>query len=64
MSRGSEGRPSKNDVESHETFRRVHVSLPKAVCEKLDTFCDKTERARSWVIQKAVEEYLQKNSEI
>lgn len=63
MSRGSEGRPSKKDVESHETFRRVNVSLPKDVCEKLDTFCDKTERARSWVIKKAVEDYL-KNNEI
>lgn len=61
MPRGSEGRPSNKEKESHETFRRINISLPIEICIQLDAYCEQTERARSWVIKKAVEEYLKNN---
>lgn len=61
MPRGSEGRPTKSESENRETFRRINISLPIEICVQLDEFCEQNERARSWVIKKAVEEYLQKN---
>ena len=38
----------------------VHVSatLSRNLLDKVNKFCDREERSKSWVISKAVEEYL------
>jgi RHH-type rel operon transcriptional repressor/antitoxin RelB len=37
----------------------ISVRLPEAIAEQLDTIARETERSRSYIVQKALESYLQ-----
>jgi len=37
----------------------ISVRLPEAIAEQLDTIARETERPRSYIVQKALESYLQ-----
>lgn len=39
---------------------RFGVSLPPEVAKKLDAYCERKERPRSWVIEKLITSYLEK----
>ena len=53
--RGVEGNPAEEGL-----YLRTNVSFPPSLLKRLDTYCNQEERARSWVIQKAVDEWLKK----
>ena len=41
-------------------FKRVDITLPPSLFERLEKFLKDEERPRSWVIQKALDEWLKK----
>ena len=51
--RGIEGDPSEEGL-----YVRVNVTLPPSILKRLDKFMKAEDRPRSWVIQKAVDEWL------
>lgn len=53
--RGAEGNPAEEGL-----YLRTNVSFPPSLLKRLDTYCNQEERARSWAIQKAVDEWLKK----
>ena len=52
--RGIEGDPSEEGL-----YVRVNVTLPPSLLKRLDKFMKAEDRPRSWVIQKAVDEWLE-----
>ena len=53
--RGIEGKP-----EDEGLYQRVNVSFPPSLLKRLDKYQKAEDRNRSWCIQKAVEEWLEK----
>ena len=53
--RGIEGKP-----EDEGLYQRVNVSFPPSHLKRLDKYQKDEDRNRSWCIQKAVEEWLEK----
>jgi predicted DNA-binding protein len=53
--RGIEGDPSEEGL-----YLRVNISMPPSLMKRLDKFMKDQDRPRSWCIQKAVDEWLQK----
>ena len=53
--RGIEGDPSEEGL-----YLRVNISMPPSLMKRLDKFMNDQDRPRSWCIQKAVDEWLQK----
>ena len=43
-----------------EGFVRHNITLPPSIDERLEKLIKEEERPRSWVIQKALDEYLKK----
>lgn len=56
--KGSSGRIPDSRRASHKLFQKVNVSIDPDTFERLEAYCEDEERARSWVIQKAVSEWL------
>lgn len=48
-------------VSDNEKCIRKDISIKQEQYDRLVLFCDKTERPVSWVIRKALDEYLQKH---
>ena len=51
--RGIEGDPAEEGL-----YLRVNVSMPPSLMKRLDKYMKAEDRPRSWVIQKAVDEWL------
>lgn len=56
--RGGSGRVPDKLAKEHEKFIRLNISLPPDLEKRLSKFCDDEERAKSWVIQKALDKWL------
>ena len=56
--RGSSGRIPDSKRDQHKLYQRVNTTIEPSVFERLEKFCADEERARSWVIQKALDYYL------
>ena len=56
--RGSSGRIPDSKRSQHQLFQKVNVTIDPETFERLEKFCADNERARSWVIQKAVSDWL------
>ncbi len=41
-------------------YERYQITLPPSIVERLDKYMQDEERPRSWVIQKALDEWLKK----
>ena len=41
-------------------FTKYNITLPPSIIERLEKFMKKEDRGRSWTIQKALKEYLEK----
>lgn len=41
-------------------FKNFNITLPPSIVERLEKFMKDEERPRSWVIQKALDEWLRK----
>ena len=53
--RGIEGDPAEEGL-----YQRVNVSLPPSMLARLEKYREDEDRPRSWVIQKAIDEWLAK----
>ena len=51
--RGIEGDPAEEGL-----YLRVNISMPPSLMKRLDKFMKAEDRPRSWIIQKAVDEWL------
>ena len=57
--KGSSGRVADKMKDRHRIFQKVNVSIEPDIFDRLESFCADEERARSWVIQKALDKYLE-----
>ena len=53
--RGIEGDPAEEGL-----YQRVNVTFPPSILQRLDKYGREEDRPRSWIIQKAVDEWLKK----
>lgn len=56
--KGSSGRIPDSKRSSHKLFQRLNITIDPDTYERLEKYCEETERARSWAIQKAVDYWL------
>ena len=56
--KGSSGRIPDSKRPQHQLFQKVNVTIDPETFERLEKYCAEQERARSWVIQKAVSDWL------
>jgi hypothetical protein len=56
--KGSQGRIPDSKRSKHKLFQKVNISIDPETFDRLEKYCEEQERARSWVIQKAVSEWL------
>ena len=56
--KGSGGRPRYGTPRTTHC-ERINVTLPDSMIERLDRYCEEEERAKSWVINKALEEWFE-----
>lgn len=56
--KGSSGRIPDAVRERHKLFQKVNVSIEPDIFDRLEKYCADEERARSWVIQKALDAWL------
>lgn len=59
--KGSQGRIPDSQRSRHKLFQKVNVSIEPNIFERLEKYCEEQERARSWVIQKALDSWLESN---
>ena len=52
--RGIEGDPAEEGL-----YLRVNVSMPPSLMKRLDKYMKAEDRPRSWIIQKAVDKWLE-----
>lgn len=51
--RGIEGDPAEEGL-----YVKINVTMPPSLIKRLDKFMNEEERSRSWIIQKAVDQWL------
>ena len=56
--KGSSGRIPDSKRHMHKLFQKVNVSIDPTTFDRLEIYCAENERARSWVIQKALDSCL------
>lgn len=56
--KGSSGRIPDAVRPRHKLFQKVNVSIEPEIFDRLEKYCADEERARSWVIQKALDAWL------
>ena len=56
--KGSSGRVPDKARERHKIFQKINVSIDPDTFDRLESYCADEERARSWVIQKALQSWL------
>lgn len=57
---GINGGRSRRGEEETGNYQCYHVSLPPSIIERLEKCMKEEERPRSWIIQKALDEWLKK----
>ena len=57
---GINGGRSLRGIEETGGYKKYNITLPPSFIERLEKFMESEERNRSWTIQKALDEYLQK----
>ena len=56
--KGSSGRIPDSKRERHRLFQKVNISIDPDTFDRLEDYCADQDRARSWVIQKALDSWL------
>lgn len=56
--RGSSGRIPDSKRSQYKLYQRVNATIEPSVYDRLERYCADEERARSWVIQKALDQWL------
>lgn len=55
---GNSGRIPDSKRDDYESYRRINITLPPEIAERLKKYCEEDERAKSWVISKALDMWL------
>lgn len=58
--KGNSGRVPNAIMDTYEKYPRINITLPPELEKRLTEYSVKEERAKSWVIQKALEDWLSK----
>lgn len=56
--RGSAGRVPDKVASQYEKYATQHYTCPPDIIARLEQYCADEERAKSWVIQKALDQWL------
>ena len=56
--KGSQGRIPESKRPSHKLFQKINCTIDPDTFDRLEQYCEDNERARSWVIQKALADWL------
>ena len=56
--KGSQGRVPESKRSSHKLFQKINCTIDPDTFDRLEQYCEDNERARSWVIQKALADWL------
>ena len=56
--KGGSGRIPDSKRERHRLFQKVNISIDPDTFDRLEQYCIDEDRARSWVIQKALDYWL------
>lgn len=56
--KGGSGRIGDKVADQHQIYPRLNITLPYELTERLDKYAYDEERAKSWVIQKALDQWL------
>lgn len=56
--KGGSGRIPDSKRSQHKLFQRVNCTIDPDIYDRLEQYCADEERARSWVIQKALDDWL------
>ena len=56
--KGSSGRIPDSKRDRHRLFQKVNISIDPDTFDRLEDYCADQDRARSWVIQKALDSWL------
>lgn len=56
--KGSQGRVPESKRPSHKLFQKINCTIDPDTFDRLEQYCEDNERARSWVIQKALADWL------
>ena len=57
---GVNGGRNLRGIEDMSGFKDFHISLPNSIIERLEKYMKAEDRNRSWVIQRALDEWLKK----
>lgn len=57
--KGSQGRIADSRMDKYQRYENHKYSCPPDIYARLEKFCQDEERAKSWVIQKALDVWLQ-----
>ncbi len=57
---GNSGRVPDSKIDVYEAYRRFNITLPPEIAKRLGKYCEEDERAKSWVISKALDMWLEK----
>lgn len=57
---GINGGRSRRGEEETGNYQDYHISLPPSIIKRLEKYMKEEERPRSWIIQKALDEWLKK----
>ena len=55
---GNSGRIPDSKRDEYDAYRRVNITLPPEIAERMKKYCEDDERAKSWVIAKALDMWL------
>lgn len=58
--RGGSGRIADSERSRHKLFQKINCTIDPDTFERLEKYCGEQERARSWAIQKALDDWLTK----
>ena len=56
--KGSQGRIPDSKRPQYKLYQKVNITIDPETFNRLEKYCEDQERARSWVIQKALAEWL------
>lgn len=56
--KGGQGRVPESKRPQYKLYQKVNVTIDPETFARLEQYCEDNERARSWVIQKALADWL------
>lgn len=58
--KGGSGRIPDSQRSRYKLYQKINISIDPENFERLEKYCEDNERARSWAIQRAIDDWLTK----